>query len=333
MEHRNHDVTYFNVKQPRMLQGTFDVVIMNYCVLSLRTLKKPQFATIKQQLSWILECKCPIVMIAQDEGCCHGLLEDWIIDWGVDVVFSTIWEPDGPLYRRAGKDRKIVKCLTGYIDPTTVQPRLAHNERCFDIVYRARRLPLFYGSMGRLKYEIGDRVKTSGADLRLDIETNLSRGLLGESWLDFLASSRCTLGAECGYTTVDYYGEVHNSAKRHIQQNPAITISELRQLMPTGWDDHWLYTVAPRHLEAATTKTAQILLRGKYEGIFQDGRNCLMVNHDYSNLGAVLDIVRGDPNHVEAIAEQAYQDIVISEKYTYEAFARQIETTLRKGKE
>jgi hypothetical protein len=333
MEHRNHDVTYYNMlKQHATPQEKFDAVVLNYCFLNLRALAKPRFTAIKQQLSWVLELGCPIVAIAQDDGTRHGLLEDWIIEWDMPIVFSTIWRQGGPLYQRASNGRKMYDCFPGYIDPATISPRLSHGERQFDIAYRARKLPLLYGSAGQLKYEIGDKVQAQGAGLRLNIETNLSRGLLGNQWLDFLADTRCVLGAEGGYTALDYYGEAHDAVARHIKRNPAITISELRRLMPVGWDDHWLYTSTPRHFEAATTKTAQILLRGEYKGVFRDKENCLMIDRNYDNLDAILDVVRNDNGQIEAIAEQAYQDIVVSEKYTYKVFATQIEEAIKELK-
>jgi hypothetical protein len=84
-----------------------------------------------------------------------------------------------------------------------------------------------------------------------------------------------------------------------------------------------LRTISPRHLEAAATRTPQILVEGTYNGILEAGRHYIPLRTDFGNLPDIVDeVARGD-GHRE-LAEQAYSDLVASGDYGYEAFVRTV---------
>ena len=39
--------------------------------------------------------------------------------------------------------------------------------------------------------------------------------------------------------------------------------------MPSGWDSYAFFAISPRHLEAVITKTAQVLVEGRYSGVLE----------------------------------------------------------------
>ena len=41
--------------------------------------------------------------------------------------------------------------------------------------------------------------------------------------------------------------------------------------MPRGWDSYAFFAISPRHLEAVITKTAQVLVEGRYSGVLGAG--------------------------------------------------------------
>ena len=77
------------------------------------------------------------------------------------------------------------------------------------------------------------------------------------------------------------------------------------------------------HLEAVITKTCQVLVEGDYDGILQPNRHYIPLKRDFSNLVEVLDKLRDD-ELLEEIANQAYEEIYMSKRYSYEKFASDI---------
>jgi hypothetical protein len=66
--------------------------------------------------AFVAESDAVKLAFPQDEYDCHQLLDDWMYDWKVDVVFSVIasgWDVLYPRYHRVGDIRL---GYTGYID-------------------------------------------------------------------------------------------------------------------------------------------------------------------------------------------------------------------------
>ena len=75
-------------------------------------------------------------------------------------------------------------------------------------------------------------------------------------------------------------------------------------------------------MECCATKTCQILTEGDYNGILKSGVHYIELKKDFSNLDSVLiDVV--DDNKRKQIVENAYNDIVLSKKYTYSKFVKE----------
>ena len=45
--------------------------------------------------------------------------------------------------------------------------------------------------------------------------------------------------------------------------------------MPSGWNARPMVALSPRHLEAALTGTAQLLVEGQYDDVLEPGRHFL----------------------------------------------------------
>jgi hypothetical protein len=75
------------------------------------------------------------------------------------------------------------------------------------------------------------------------------------------------------------------------------------------------------------TRTAQILVEGEYNGILMPWRHYIPLKRNFSNLNEVILILEDETKRIE-IAENAYNDIVRSHKYTYRRFIEFIEETL-----
>ncbi len=66
-----------------------------------------------------------------------------------------------------------------------------------------------------------------------------------------------------------------------------------------------LRILSSRHVEAAGTRTVQLLFAGGYDGYFQPDVHYIPLEKDFSNVGAAIDKFR-DPAVRESIADRAY---------------------------
>lgn len=348
IEDAQHTIVYYNafddysspelkeisLKTPSwVLKSHFDAIILHYSFLAFHW-NEMALIRWKQLFSWIGNMDCLKVAIPQDEYDRAGLLDEWLFDWGVSVIFSCFDdERRGPLYPFTRNRAAFHHCLTGYIDHDTAQQYAKRidplDKRPFDIVYRARHLPFWFGSAGQLKHRIGEIIapQAQAVGFHCDISTRAEDAILGTGWLDFLGSSRAVIGCESGSSVVDWRGEVEAQVKAILKTDAGLSFEQVSAQMPGGWDSHRFFAISPRHFEAIITKTCQLLVEGDYSGVLEPDRHYIPLKRDFSNLDEALEKLR-DTRFVSDMVERAYDDIYLSGKYSYRVFARQIEEAL-----
>jgi hypothetical protein len=297
----------------------FDAVVLHTTYLCLRWHR--WFERHRERSEWLADLDALKIALPQDEYHHAHTLDSWLDDLGVTVVGTVL---DGTrrdeLYPRLASKAAFYEVLTGYVDDgaaEAVRLRPAE-ERAFDVVYRARHLPYWLGSHGQLKHLIGEAVaaRASAHDLEVDISTRPQQVVLGGAWLQLLASGRATIGAESGSSTLDRHGELGAKLAEWLELEPDLTFAEFAARMPAGWDDYRFFAVSPRHLEAVVTKTAQLLVEGRYSGVLEAGAHYLPLRRDFSNLDEVLEQAR-EPKLLAGLAERAYEDVYRSGRFSF----------------
>jgi hypothetical protein len=284
------------------------------------------FETYRRRFRWVARLDCPKVALPQDEYDHAEILEEWLLELGATSVYSC-FGPDqrSTLYPRLGTGATFYQTLTGFIDgiaAADVASRMVpHDERPWDVVYRATKLPYWFGSHGQLKHQIAEAVLDVGAQsgLRMDISTRWEDTIYGR-WLDFLMSGRAVIGCESGSSVLDRRGEIQKRIVKLLAEEPDLTFEEVDAQMPAGWDSYAFFAISPRHLEAVVTKTAQVLVEGDYSGVLEPDRHYIPVRRDLANLGEALERLR-DVEAVEAMTERAYRDVYLQGHNTLEDFA------------
>jgi hypothetical protein len=79
--------------------------------------------------------------------------------------------------------------------------------------------------------------------------------------------------------------------------------------------------LSPRIFEAVAMRTALVLYPGEYSGVLRPHTHYFPLNKDGSNFDAVVNFLR-DPAAVKAMTDRAYEDLIRSGLYGYEALAR-----------
>lgn len=332
-----HEILYYNTYNgaPAWLRYLHvDAIVLHTVFLCLRW--SHLFYTWKQGLEWIRDLNCVKIAIPQDEYDHSEILDEWLFEWGVSVIFTNFdVSHRKTLYPIMHDKADFYECFTGYVDETIARhyenKLLPAQARSCDIVYRASHLPYWFGSQGQLKHQIADIVarRAQAQGLQCDISTRVEDTIVGDRWLDFLASGRVIIGCESGSSVLDRRGEIKAQIQAMLRREPDLSFAEVSRRLPEGWDDYQFFAISPRHFEAIITKTCQILIEGRYDGVLEADKHYIPLKRDFSNLDEVLKKVKDEP-YVQAIVEQAYQDIYLSGKHTYRRLTSNIETALAK---
>ncbi|MCI9429417.1 MAG: hypothetical protein HFI94_04675 [Lachnospiraceae bacterium] len=340
---KENEYFYFNIFNGRRAedyewieQGLFDAVIFHYSALSLRTSEK-HWGNFHELMSRVWrDDPCVKVFLPQDDYSCTARIWELANEIKADKIYSVIREEDYSIIYPKDKigNIDIETVLTGYIEESYLNTMSdkPHIDRKYDVVYRARKLPYEYGKLGQLKSEIADvfKEKLSAQRMRIDIANTNDDGkaILGDAWIDFLASSRMTIGCLGGSGFMDADGMLKKSIERYILLHPNASFEETKtQLFPEK-EDNLHGMLSPRIFECAINHTCQILVGDNYHGIIEADKDYIMVKQDFSNIDEVIDRMK-DIAYCENIAENCYNKLVKSEQYTYRKFAQKVSDDIK----
>ncbi|MFL5926210.1 MAG: hypothetical protein ACJ77E_04680, partial [Gaiellaceae bacterium] len=336
LDNGNDTVVYHNAMDPApawLRALPWDAVILHTVFLCARWVD--EFPLFRRRFAWIGDLDCVKIAIPQDEYDHSEVLDDWLSELGVTYVLSCFGaEQRALLYPKTSRVAEFREVLTGYIDRPTAEahrPRiLPMGERPYDIVYRALKLPYWFGSHGALKHEIGVAVAAAAQErgLATDISTRWEDTIF-TAWLDFLGSGRTVIGVESGSSVLDRRGEIKAQIAALEAERPGAPFADVDARLPPGWDAYEFFAISPRHLEAVITKTCQVLIEGSYSGVLDAGRHFIPLRRDLSNLPEVLDRI-ADHDALEAMAQTAFEEIYLPGAYDLEQFAEGLRALIPK---
>jgi hypothetical protein len=311
-----------------------DAVILHNTFLCIRW--SHLFYKLKWKFRWIRDLDCVKIAIPQDEYDHSEILDEWLYEWGISTIFSNFTaECRKILYPIMHDKADYYECFTGYIDEKLAEDyagkHLPLGARPKDIVYRATKLPYWFGSHGQLKHRIGEIIaeRALASGLICDISTRVEDTIVGNSWLDFLGCGRAVIGCESGSSVLDRRGEIKAKIQWLLREKTDLSFEEMSAHLPVGWNDYSFFAISPRHFEAIITKTCQILMEGRYDSVLEPDKHYVPIKNDFSNLDEVFAKLE-DAKYLTEITERAYEEIYLSGKYTYRRFGREIERVIQK---
>ncbi|MGQ0536746.1 MAG: hypothetical protein ACT4PT_11835, partial [Methanobacteriota archaeon] len=267
----------------------------------------------------------PKALFAQDEHMGGAILSRFVEEFRIAHVFTVAPLSEVPKIYDPARTRgvRFERVLTGYLDPQTLR-KIEHLQaeapaRAIDIGYRAYAGQAWLGRASLLKADIGPAVDAAAKrrGLRTDISTRPEDTIYGMDWYRFLLSSRCTIGAESGATVLDPDATLAERCGAYLAEHPRATYEEIAAACFPGRDDEVRYLMlGPRHLEAAATKTCQILVEGEYNGVLSPWKHYIPLEADFSNVADCMEAA-ADAALRERLVEAAYKDLVESGNFTY----------------
>ncbi|MBX9926721.1 MAG: glycosyltransferase [Hyphomicrobiaceae bacterium] len=330
-KHLNFDVDFVHVTHGAVMDfdiDDYDVVFNNYCARHcFKGYVSTDFCAALKAFRGLK------VLAVQDEYDHTNVLKAAIQELGFDIVLTCV--PQSSLEyvypRHDFPDVEFMTVFTGYVaDPlvergATVKP-LA--QRTIPVGYRGRDIGGKYGRLGFDKFEIGRRMKVEcdSRGIKNDIAMDEDSRIYGPAWFDFIENCRTMLGSESGSNVFDFDSSLDrkfkeltavNGGRRPSYEIFAPYIAEHDAAISMG-------QISPRVFECAALRTPMILFRGKYSDVLEPDEHYIALEKDFSNADDVLARLDDLPG-LDAMANRAHNHLIASGRYTYQAFASELE--------
>ncbi len=317
----------------RLRRVRIAAVIYHTILLSMRW-SPPLFARHTAPLAPLAGLDVPKIAMPQDEFIHTDMLAQFLAGQRITHLFTCAEEADWRrIYGRfLDLERVHVRTvLTGYIDESTLRriERLRRRgpPRDIDIGYRAWRAAYWLGEHGRHKVRVAEEVGAAAARRGLTVDSSQRDEdvLSGDDWFRFLLRCRATIGVEGGASVLDHDGTIKAAVEAYLKAHPHASFEEVKAACFPGRDGELgLSCLSPRHLEACMTRTCQILVEGRFNGILEPWRHYIPVSKDYSDVDRALDVL-ADRERVAAMVEAAHRDVVAGGAWTYRRFVARVE--------
>lgn len=308
--------------------SAFDCVIIHYSVRIAFEMLSPSDAWHMQGFEGL---KC---LFIQDEYDHTETARRWIDRLGLHVVFTCVPQAhrDQIYPSRRFPGVTFATNLTGYVPGllNALPPPAPLSDRPLSIGYRGRQLPYWYGELAREKWVIGQRMREvcEARGVVADIAWDERARIYGDAWYAFLGSCRATLGTESGSNVFDDEGHLRKTIATYLRRHPDASFEEVHATYLADIEQPGLMNqVSPKIFEAIALRTALILFEGRYSGVVEAGRHYLPLRKDFSNVDDVLAAL-ADDQRIEDMTERAYEDVIASGRYSYEAFGAFVADTL-----
>lgn len=308
----------------------FDVVVVHYSI----------FVGVDAYLSRrskgrLKAAHCLKVVFLQDEYRFVQASVDGLVDIGADVVFTCVPEHSiDKVYNDPRlMDTDFVNTLTGYVPENLIGLRPVElKKRKYHVSYRGRKYPDWHGSMGREKYEIGEKFlkKTRGRGLRTNISALERRRVYGSAWIKLIQQSRAVLGVESGSAVFDFSGTISARAetKRSLLGKKGVSYQTLREQYFAEVENAIDFAqISPRIFEAISLRTLCVLYEGEYSGILKPHEHYLPLKKDFSNIDEVVSRLK-DNAYISDIIANAYAEIAHNPYLRYKGFIEKFDNII-----
>lgn len=326
---KNCDVYFISIRTKYFRDfNSFDVLISHYSVRLCYQWHLPK--RFKKKFSSFKGLKCAFL---QDEYDQTDIAAQSIHDLGITLVFTCV----NPVNLRrvypslVDKNVKFKQVLTGFAFAPGEKDDFVKElpDRKWDLGYRGRKLSHKYGRLGFDKWRIGEEtLKLLGnSNFRLNISSEELDRIYGDSWFRFLGECRAVLGTESGSNIFDHDG----SLELLSQKESKMDYLDFERKHLDGLEIEGLMNqISPRIFEAISTKTALVLFTGGYSGVLEPWVHFFPLEKDFSNVKALESFLTND-EAITLMTKRAYEDIVMSQKFSRAVFIETINETIREN--
>jgi hypothetical protein len=192
----------------------------------------------------------------------------------------------------------------------------ARDARPIDLGYRSFAAPMYLGHDERRRIAHHFTACAAQYGLAIDISLDAGERFTETAWAAFLNRCKGQLGTEAGGDYFELSDDTRSRASAFLERHPDAEVDEVFERFFRDYADPIpARTISGRHVEAAATKTVQLLFEGGYSGFLQPDEDYIPLKKDFSNVDTALAKFR-DAAYCEHLVERAHA--VVRQQLTYD---------------
>ncbi len=138
-----------------------------------------------------------------------------------------------------------------------------------------------------------------------------------DEWSRFLGTCKGIVGAESGTAYLERDDRTQEAVKQYLARHPDADFQEVYERFFKSYPGPVSgKAVSSRHFEPIGTKTCQVLLEGRYNGILTADEHYISVKKDLSNLDEAIRRFKDEACR-RAIVERAYEHVMAGHTYRH----------------
>lgn len=234
---------------------------------------------------------------------------------GTSLFVSQTRDPRAAALYRSRLRCEVIGLPNTGLDTEMFCPATPRAARSIDLGYRSDVHAYYLGHTEREDIAAYFRSHAARLGLTTDISTSASDRFAGRDWAAFLNRCKGQLGTEAGYDYFEITDRTRLAVNAYTEAHPQASFTDVWNRFFRDYKDPVpMRIISGRNVEAAGTKTVQLLFEGAYDGYFQPDVHYIPLKKDFTNADEAIAKFRDDAL-CERIAENAYQ--VAAEHLTY----------------
>lgn len=208
------------------------------------------------------------------------------------------------------------------LDEELFVARTPRAERPIDLGYRADDGPSYLGHQERRAIAEYFTAAATRYRLSIDISMSPSQRFNEREWANFLDRCKGQLGAEAGGDYFELDDRTRAAVHAYEAEHPEATFEDVHRRFFAGYGPSVpIRIISGRQVEAAGTRTVQILFEGRYDGYFLPDVHYIPVRKDFANADEAIRKFK-DAALCAELTARAHQ--VAVEQLTYRALIAQL---------
>jgi hypothetical protein len=241
---------------------------------------------------------------------------------GIALLVS---QSNSPAVHRLYRDRlgcAVVGVPNTGVDLEIFRPVSDPDARPIDLGYRADDSPAYLGHNERRRMAEYFQQHAAELGLRVDVSLNPADRLNERDWAAFLNRCRGQLGTEAGGDYFSLDDEYRRTVNAFVAEHPNARFDEIHERFFRGVTAAVpLRIISGRNIEAAATRTVQLLFDGEYDGYFHPDEHYIPLRKDLSNVPEAIEKFR-DRGFAARISDNAFR--LATTAFTYDALVGRV---------
>jgi hypothetical protein len=212
------------------------------------------------------------------------------------------------------------------LDPSVFFSARSPADRPLDLGFRSADAPIYLGHRERRDIAEYFQQHAGRFGLTVDISLQESARFAENEWAQFLNQCKGQLGTEAGGDYFELDDRTRLAVNKRLETQPDLTLDEVRREWFSSPRPLTMRIMSGRNVEAAGTRTVQMLFEGRYDGYFNPDVHYIPLKKDFSNVEDAIRKFR-DAEFRERVVENAYQ--LVHAELTYPRLIDRFDAALR----